>query len=289
MRHDAFSKCHPLTNFLFFLGAIGFGVVIQHPAYIIVSLVSALSYYLLLKGFSGCKILLVFLPLYMFISLMNPLFNLYGATALFTVFGNPYTLEALYYGMAVAGIFVVMMLWFLCCSEVLTSDKFVCLFGSLIPSLSMVLVMVLRMIPNLLKKAGQLSAARKSIGRGVGEQSTKQEKLRDGMLILSGLTDWALEGSIITADSMRCRGYGASARTSFQRYRLTGKDAVLIAVMGTLAALVLLLGGFDAAYTPKFIVVNPGWGLAAYTVYLLIPTILYGKEALQWHSSISKI
>ena len=33
MRYDAFSKCHPLTNFLFFLGAIGFCVVIQHPLY----------------------------------------------------------------------------------------------------------------------------------------------------------------------------------------------------------------------------------------------------------------
>lgn len=289
MHTDAFSKCHPLTNFLFFTGAIGFGVVIQHPAYIFLSVISGTVYYLLLKGFAGWKNILLLLPLFLFISFVNPLFNHYGQTLLFNVFGNPYTLEALFYGMAVAGIFAVMMIWFLCCSLILTSDKFICLFGSLIPALSMVLVMVLRMIPNLTKKASQISAARKSIGRGAGEQSTKKEKLLDGMLILSGLTDWALEGSIITADSMRSRGYGTARRSSFRRYQLTVRDIMVIALMILLTVVVLLFGGFDAVYTPQVQIANPGIGLAAYGIYLMIPTILHGKEALQWHSSISRI
>ena len=34
-RYDGFSDCHPAVNFLFFVGAIGFGVVIQHPAYVL--------------------------------------------------------------------------------------------------------------------------------------------------------------------------------------------------------------------------------------------------------------
>ena len=35
------------------------------------------------------------------------------------------------------------------------------------------------------------------------------------MSILGALTSWALEGSVVTADSMRSRGYGTSKRTSF--------------------------------------------------------------------------
>lgn len=31
MTADAFSNCHPAVNFLFFVGAIGFSVLIQHP------------------------------------------------------------------------------------------------------------------------------------------------------------------------------------------------------------------------------------------------------------------
>ncbi len=38
MGRDAFSQYHPLTNFLFFVGAIGFCVVFQHPAYLAVGM-----------------------------------------------------------------------------------------------------------------------------------------------------------------------------------------------------------------------------------------------------------
>lgn len=289
MHQDAFSKCHPLVNFLFFVGAIGFGVVIQHPMYIFVSIVAAFLYNLLLKGRKGLKILLLVGPMFLFVSVINPLFNHLGSHVLFSVFGNPYTLEALFHGMAVAGIFQTMTLWFLCYNEVLTSDKFVCLFGRIIPSLSMVLVMVLRMIPNLIRKAQQLSAARKSIGRGAGEQSTAKEKLEDSMLILSGLTDWALEGSIVTADSMRSRGYGTAKRTSYQLYTFRLCDLVLVMVIVVSALMIIVSGGFDASYTPELLIGKPNMGLAIYLFYLLIPTILYGKEALQWRISLSRI
>lgn len=289
MRYDSFSKCHPLTNFLFFVGAIGFSVVIQHPAYLSASCVGAASYYLLLNGKNGWKLILGMIPVFLLVSAMNPLLNTYGETVLFTVFGNPYTVEALIYGMVIGGMLVVMMLWFGCYSKVLTSDKFICLFGSLIPAISLLLVMVLRMIPSLMVKAKQLSGARKCVGKGAGEQSTNKEKVTDGMNILSALTDWALEGSIITADSMRSRGYGAAKRTSFQIYRLTVRDVVLIIVMVVLAAAVILCGGTTATFTPDFYIAPPTWGLAAYIVFLLIPPILHIQEAVTWHISISKI
>ena len=46
MDRDPFSRCHPAVQFLFFLGAIGFGVVIQHPAYLLAGWVAAAGYYL---------------------------------------------------------------------------------------------------------------------------------------------------------------------------------------------------------------------------------------------------
>lgn len=286
---DAFSKCHPLVNFLFFLGAIGFGVVIQHPAYILAGILGGLGYYLTLRGLRALAALGFLMPMFLFITLINPLFNREGSHILFTLFGNPYTLEALWYGMAVAGVFLVMMIWFLCYNLVLTSDKFVCLFGKLIPALSMVLVMVLRLIPNLIRKASQLAAARRCIGRGAGEGSTTKEKLRDGMQILSALTDWALEGGIITSDSMRARGYGSARRTNFHLYTMGVGDVVLLMIMGLLALLTLTLGSFEALYTPLLSIAPPGPGLVFYTLFLLIPTILHWKEALQWHICLSRI
>ena len=66
MTNDAFSKCHPAMNFLFFLGAIGFGVMIQHPAYLAAGVVGAAVYYLLLKGRKGWKLILAMIPLFLF-------------------------------------------------------------------------------------------------------------------------------------------------------------------------------------------------------------------------------
>ena len=296
MSMDAFSKRHPLVNFIFFLGAIGFGVVIQHPVYLAAGFLCGTTYYLLLNGRKGIKMLLGLLPLFLIMTAINPLFNTYGATLLFYVFGRPYTLEALYYGMAIAAVFVVMLIWFGCYNAVLTSDKFTSLFGNLIPSLSLLLVMVLRMIPNLMRKARQFAGARKSIGKGSGDNATNKEKITDGMTILSALTDWALEGGVVTGDSMRSRGYGSAKRTSFMIYRMTGIDSFLLVIQCVLILAVLgaaLTGGTTATYTPDFYIAPVSGmhisGLVAYCAYLSIPTVLHIKEAIQWHISRSKI
>ena len=236
------------------------------------------------------------LPLFFLLTFLNPLFNTRGDTELFKLFGRPYTMEALLYGGAVAGIFVNMLIWFGCYNQVLTSDKFTSLFGSLIPSISLLLIMVLRMVPGLMRKAAQIAGARKSIGKGVADSASIREKLMCGGAILSALTGWALEGGIITGDSMRSRGYGTAKRTSFMRYRFTGSDRIVLGLLLLLAAITLvfaLTGSIAAEYTPTLLITpitaKTLPGLLAYGIYLLIPTILHGKEALQWHISISRI
>ena len=92
MNQDAFSRCHPAVNFLYFVGAIGFGVVIQHPAYMLAAVLGALLYYVLLKGRDAFKMTLLLLPVFLLIALINPLFNTLGKTELFLLFGKPYTL-----------------------------------------------------------------------------------------------------------------------------------------------------------------------------------------------------
>ena len=289
MSTEAFSKCHPLTNFLYFLFAIGFAAVVQHPAYLAASCLFAAGYYLVLKGKKGLSFVLAMVPLFVFLSLLNPMFNTLGKTVLWYAFGRHYTWEALCHGMAVSGILVAMLLWFACYSQVLTSDKFACLFGSLIPSLSLLLVMILRMIPNLVRRGSQILDVRRSIGKGGGAGSTTKEKLLDGMNVLSSLTDWSLEGGIVTADSMRSRGYGSAKRTSFQIYRITAQDRILLFAIAILVAITLLSGGMAADFTPAIELSPVNGGFIAYCLFLSIPIMLNGKEALQWHISISRI
>ena len=289
---DAFSKCHPAVNFLFFVGAIGMSVVIQHPAYLFTGLLTGAIYYLLLNGKRGLKTLLGLPPVFIILTVINPLLNTLGATPLFYLGSRPYTLEALLYGAVTACMFVAILLWFGCYNKVLTSDKFTCLFGSLIPSISLLLVMVFRMVPNFIRKTQQIIGARKSIGKGIGETATTKEKLISGGTVLGALTSWALEGSIVTGDSMRARGYGIAKRSSFMIYRMTWADWILLAVMLTLLGVTIVAvcsGQFAAEFVPAIELAPISWGFAAYTCYLLIPSALHIKEAIQWHISRSRI
>ena len=289
---DAFSKCHPAVNFLFFAGAIGTSVLIQHPMYLLVGILTGATYYLLLNGRKGWKMLLGMAMLFLFLMVINPLFNTFGETPLCYLFGRPYTLEALRYGAVLGGVFVTMLLWFGCYNKVLTSDKFTSLFGNLIPAISLLLVMVFRMVPNLMRKAAQFAGARKSIGKGAGENAATKEKLSDGMTVLGALTSWALEGSVVTGDSMRSRGYGTAKRSSFMIYRMSITDWTLLIVIPSLLALVVAaacLGQMAATYMPEFYISPPSWGIVPYGIYLLIPIALHTKEAIQWHISRSKI
>lgn len=286
MRSDAFSAYHPAVNFLFFVGAICCGAIFQHPAYLAFSLPCSLLYYLYLGGRKSVRSLAFMLPVTLCIAAVNPLFNTQGVHVLFQVFGRPYTLEALLYGGALAGVLLTMLFWFGCYNYVLTGDKFTSLFGNLIPSISLLLVMVFRMVPNLIKKTDQITGARKSIGRD------NDNRLHRGMTVLGILVAWTLEGSVVTADSMRARGYGTSKRQSFQIYRIRKRDWLLLAVQIALLIAVIssaCLGQANAVYTPELSISPFSWGAVLYGIYLFIPLASNIKEAILWRISRSGI
>lgn len=289
---DSFSQCHPAVCFGFFLGAIGCGVLIQHPAYLLISTCAGLLYYFLLNGKKGIRILFGLAPLFVFLSVINPFLNVYGDTVLFTVFGRSYTWEALCYGMALAGTVCNMMVWFGCWNAVLTGDKLTSLFGTLLPAISLLLVMVLRMVPGFIRKAKQIMGARSSIGKGAGENAGYKQKLNDGLTVLGTLTGWALEGGVVTGDSMRARGYGTARRTSFQIYSFRSRDGILAAVMAVLLSLTVVAactGQISAVYTPALQISPVSWGALVYAGFLLLPSLLQIKENLLWYISRSGI
>ena len=145
---DAFSDCHPIVNFIFYIGALVMGMCFVHPVFLVCSVVLSFSYYAALK--KHCiKYLAGMLALFVAITVINPLFNTQGVHVLFTLLGGrPYTLEALCYGAAMAAMFVTILTWFATYNQVMTSDKFLYCFGRLAPSVSLILTMVLRLVPS---------------------------------------------------------------------------------------------------------------------------------------------
>ena len=289
MTRDAFSKCHPMVNFIFFAAAMCFGVFIMHPIYLAVALLISGIYYIILNGKNGWKRICMLGVLYVFLMVINPLLNTQGENVLFYIGNRPYTLEALYYGAAIAAVFVIMILWFGCYNIVMTGDKLMSLLEGRMPSVSMIIAMVGRMIPNFKDRIEQILAARRCIGMDKGKIST-------GVITVEVLASWSLETGIITGDSMRARGYGKRRRTSYMIYKMKASDKVLLILMILMIGIVagfVCRGSTEVNFVPQFsqreIVGFDVMGIIIYTVFLLIPVILNAKEAVSWSISRRKI
>ena len=146
---DTFSRYHPAVNFLFFALVLVFSMVLMHPVCLFISLLGAVLYVIQLNGRKGLRFSLkIALPVMLLAALVNPAFNHAGMTILtYLPTGNPLTLESILYGLAAGCMLCAVLLWFVCYNRVLTSDKFVYLFGRVIPALSLVLSMTLRFVP----------------------------------------------------------------------------------------------------------------------------------------------
>lgn len=294
---DEFATYNPITNIVFFLGAIIMGMFFLHPAYVAVSIIIGVIYLVSLKKKKAFRELLLMLVMFVVLSVINPIFDRLGGTVLFKLFGKPYTLEALIYGMTLGGMAVAILCWFACYNAIMSSDKFIYIFGKIIPAVSLILSMILRLIPNLSRKTRQIAAARSCIGKAGSSSASRMDKVRNGTMILSTLTSWALEGGIITADSMRSRGYGSGKRTTFAKYRFGARDIVLVLIMAALIILTAVCaakGGTKAEFVPYFTMTWFGdpvmlTGLLAYAVFLVIPLFISCKEKIKWRILRSKI
>ena len=151
----------------------------QHPVFICISYAGALSYSIFLLG--GKRTLRQ-----SFLFTLPSLFNHYGVTMLYYVesSGNWITLEALVYGVVLGAVMFVVIQWFSCYNKVMTSDKFIYLFGRLIPALSLILSMALRFVPRFTGQLKVIRNGQKSMGRDVSEGSLFN-RIRAGFNMLS--------------------------------------------------------------------------------------------------------
>ncbi|MCM3629919.1 energy-coupling factor transporter transmembrane protein EcfT [Paenibacillus glycanilyticus] len=297
MNRNGFAGYHPLINFVYFTAVLLFGMFFVHPIMQVISLVSASCYSIMLRGRRAVRFqLLYMLPLLLAAALFNPAFNHAGVTILFYLkSGNPITLESILYGISSACMLITVLIWFSCYNAVMTSDKFIYLFGKLIPALSLILSMVLRFVPRYKDQIRRISYAQRSIGKDVS-QGNLLRRARNGLTILSIMTTWALENAIETADSMKSRGYGLPRRTSYSLYRLDNRDKGFMAVMLSLI-IIVVIGEVNGENTMRFFPsvqtaeVTP-FSILIYAAYLglcMMPVIQHMMEAIKWKSIASKM
>lgn len=285
---DTFSGYHPLVNFLFFALVLGATMVFMHPVSLCISLAGALGYSIYLKGWKRGS-LPVLLPMMLMAAILNPAFNHEGMTILtYLPSGNPLTLESIAYGIAAGGMLAAVILWFSCYTEVMTSDKFVYLFGRILPALSLLLSMTLRFVPRFKAQFHVVQEAQKCVDRDISNGSILS-RMKHMVTIFSIMVTWALENAIETADSMKSRGYGLPGRTAFSIYRFQERDKIALLWMlfcGCYIGCGAFLGGLKWRYFPTIqgVALTP-WTVSLHLVYLALcytPVALDRREDWKW-------
>lgn len=291
----AFEGYHPIVLFAYFMAMIFITMFTAHPILLGISFVCGVMFCGMLIGMRKLLSSLAYsIPVLLMIAVMNPLFSHNGETVLFFLNDNPVTLEAILYGADIAVMILAVFYWFKCYHAVMTSDKFIYLFGRVIPKVSLLLSMVLGFIPKLKRHFKEIDLAQKALGIYTSESYV--DKLRSKMRVLSILVTWSLENSVETADSMRARGYGLKGRTSYSVFCWTVRDTVMIGLIFTLTALVCFLmsaGYGDYLFYPTLTVFD--WSVPAILLYvglfavMAISTVTEIKENITWRYLRSRI
>ena len=294
---DRFAQYHPLVNFLYFTLVLVFSMVLRHPLAQGVSLLCACIYAVQAEGQRAVLFCLKWcLPVFLLTALFNPAFSHEGVTILlYLPTGNPLTLESILYGVSAGVLLVTVMVWFMNSSRVITSDKFIYLFGRVIPALSLVLSMTLRFIPKFKSQLAAVVEAQRSIGRGISQGSLLR-RMKLAVSVLSIMITWALENAMDTADSMKGRGYGLPGRTAFSIYRLDDRDKSALAFL-LLCAFCLVMGTAASAFSFRY---YPGIRAGArtplalsfqlvYAALCAMPILLNAFEERKWKSIHSKM
>ncbi len=311
-----FKGCHPAVNMLFYISVLVFGMMFSHPVCLAVSLAASLAYYLKIKGRSAAKTFCCYLlPMLLIVVIINSIFSHYGVTVLTTLpGGNNLTFEAIINGVVTGFVVVSVILWFFTYNEVVTADKFMFIFGKIIPQIALIISMALRFVPMYGNRLKEIADAQRGIGKDY-RQGNITERIKNGSAIIVILVTWALENAIETADSMRARGYGLKGRRTYTRFIWQSSDTVNIIILILIDILLIsgaVFGTLKCFYNPMITInpssdfgvsyfinelnltVNPlsAFGYAVLSAYILLcflPIIIDLKEDIKWHSLKSKI
>ena len=276
---------------IFFYYVIGFAamVVMPHPVLLACTLLILLVIDIVCDGFRKMlKILAANLGLAVVIVGFNLLVNHRGPTTLTTLWGMRLTLESLLYGVQTALLFLCCIRLFIGFSRAMTDEKVMAMLGGHLPGLALVFSMILRLVPEIRRDAGEL---KKLHGRGI-----RTWKM---LLILT------LEGGVIRSISMRDRGYDhpvgeekytagrKKKRTCFYKKRITFGDVVILTgslIWFGLCLWLWLDGMIYARFFPTLSVKPVEWYvICLWGLYFSLPLLRTGKEEIEWRLSKRRI
>ncbi|WP_297899771.1 energy-coupling factor transporter transmembrane component T [Methanobrevibacter sp.] len=253
--------------------------LIFNNIYYLISLLIFIIVLIYLQGKKGeiATTLKYFIPMSLIIIILNPLFSNVGTTKIY-IFSNYFiTLESLVYGLLMAFSLLIILLLFLSFNEYVDYQKILYLSSNHFPTVSMIGVMAMRFIPLLNYRLGEVNKIfnfnydnlalndtnnydrinscnnNTNMYNNGHNKIIRNRKIRNKInkvskmgSMLAIVISWSLEESMLTAKSMRARGYGITKRTSYLKYNINKIDIILILIIigSSIISLIGLYYGF---------------------------------------------
>lgn len=317
--HTAFDTMHPAVPALYVATTLGLTMCSMQPVLVGLSLLGGFVYGACMRGLRAAAGSLRWqLPVVAVVALVNPLFVPMGSTVLFELFGRPLFMESLVYGVVMAGLFVASVQWFAAASHMLPYDKVMGLLGNVMPVVTLMISMTMRLVPRLVRQGHTIasvqdvvqgcegcrsegdkavpSASSAVAPRGLGPEQRGLKPSRRRALGLrahaaraasrlrqsSVLMGWSMEDSLETANAMRARGWGSCRRrTTYVLYRFGARDFAVLVLLGACGAVCAWAAWsltVGYGFYPRLTALEPSWRYVPYAAWMLIPAVLHVYE-----------
>ncbi len=274
---SGFFRCHPLLILLYYILAVVIMIWLGHPIIDLIIFCMGLGTYFTFMGVTkGMKMVGASALTAFFCIILNPLFNHRGRTLLFEIMDTRFTLEALVYGIHMAGILMASLLLFACFSRGMTAEKIMTLTGKRLPAFSLLFSMVLRLVPKAAKDFREMSSIH-----------------GNKWLAISSLIRMELEHSMERSIAMKDRYYGMKDRSSYYDKKFQTEDRILLLLILILFAGICLVSFTEnrpVRFFPSLHIEKPSAGEVLLAgLYYGMPLWMWGKEELLWILSKRRI
>ena len=188
------------------------------------------SLMLLIKNKEYMKIkigLIMMIPMALVTGVINIILVNAGNRVLFTIFNKAVTLEILIYVLVTSMKLLVIIYLFYILGSLLDSDKAVSYFSKRSPRITLIVLLCLKLIPNMKKRVSSLKNT--YMVRGLNLETTnKKEAVKSYVPVLSILLEDSLEKSFDIGESAYVRGFGSGKRSQYEKVKLLFRDYLII-------------------------------------------------------------
>lgn len=224
----SFKESHPIVLFTYFIAMMIVSIIQRNYFFIVLVTVSAVLVDYFYNKERFLTDLKYFVILVLLVTITNPLFVMEGQNV---IYQNDYitiTQQALVYGLVFGMLLGSMLLWFKVMKACIQDSQVVYLFGSILPTLGLVIAMSFNLINKLKLQYHKIKEANYHL-----PAKNKFIYYRNIVVIL---VTYAFESSLDMMNSMIARGYGKNKRTSFHLYSFKKDDLLKILIIIGLSA-----------------------------------------------------